>query len=125
MLGLKHENYFIDTCLPFGYRHGSAIFQRISDAVCHVMTSRNYDIINYVDDVIGFELPSRSNDAFQYLQDLLKKLGFSLNEKKIVSPQTKVSCLGVQVDTVNFTVAVPPEKMKKNQGNVSQLDRQN
>ena len=125
MLGLKHENYFIDTCLPFGYRHGNAIFQRISDAVRHVMMSRNYDIINYVDDVIGFELPLRSNDAFQYLQDLLKKLGFSLNEKKIVSPQTKVSCLGVQVDTVNFTVAVPPEKMKKNQGNVSQLDRQN
>ena len=86
------------------------MLQRISDAVRHIMTSRNYDIINYVVDVIGFKLPSRSNDAFQYLQDLLKKLGFSLNEKKIVSPQTKVSCLGVEVDTVNFTVTVPPEK---------------
>ena len=40
LLGLRHENYFIDTCLPFGYRHGSAIYQRISDAVRHVvMTS--------------------------------------------------------------------------------------
>ena len=77
-------------------------------ASCH-----DYDVINYIDDVIGFELLSRSNDTFQYLQDLLKELGFSLNEKKIVSPQTKVSCLGVEVDTVNFTIAVPPEKMKK------------
>ena len=33
--------------------------------------------------------------------------------KKIVKPQTKVSCLGIEVDTVNFTVTVPPEKMKK------------
>ena len=113
LLGLRHENYFIDTCLPFGYRYGSAIFQRISDAVRHIMTSRRYDVINYVDDVIGFELPSKSNEAFHYLQDLLKKLGFSLNEKKIVKPQTKVSCLGVEVDTVNFTVAVPPDKMEK------------
>ena len=113
LLGLRHENYFIDTCLPFGYRHGRAIFQRISDAVRHVMTSRRHDIIYYLDDIIGFELPSKSNDSFQYLQDLLRKLGFSLNEKKIVKPQTKVSCLGVEVDTVNFTVAVPPDKMKK------------
>ena len=77
------------------------------------MTSRNHDIINYVDDVIGFELPSKSNAAFQCLQDLLEKLAFSLNEKKIVKPQTKVSCLGVEVDTVNSTVAVPPQKWKK------------
>ena len=100
LLGLKHQNYFIDTCLPFAYRHRSAILQHISDAVCHIMTSRNYDIINYVDDVIGFELPSKSNAAFQCLQDLLRKLCFALNEKKIVTPQTKVSCLGIKVDTV-------------------------
>ena len=83
LLGLKHENYFIDTCLPFRYRHGSAIFQRISDTVHHIRTPRNYDVINYVDDVIGFELSSRSNDPFQYLQDLLKKLGFFLMKRKL------------------------------------------
>ena len=22
LLGLRHKNYFFDTCLPFGYRHG-------------------------------------------------------------------------------------------------------
>ena len=74
--------------------------------------SYNYDI-NYVDDVIGFERPSKSNAAFQYLQNLHKKLGFALNEKKIIKPQTKVSCLDVEIDTVNFTVTVPPEKMDK------------
>ena len=62
--GLRHENYFIDTCLPFGYRHGSTIFQRISDAVRHVMTSRSHDIINYLNDIIGFELPSKAMTPF-------------------------------------------------------------
>ena len=113
LLGLKHKNYFIDTCLPFGYCNGSTIFQCISDAVHHVMMLRNHDVINYVDDIIRFELPSKSNAAFQCLQDQLQKLGFSLNKKKIVKPQMKVSSLGVEVDTVNFTVAVHPEKIEK------------
>ena len=68
------------------------------------MVSRNYDIINYVDDVIRFELPSRNNVAFQWLQDFL---GFSLNDKKIVKPQSKLSFLAVEVNTVSFTVTVP------------------
>ena len=27
LLGLKHKNYYLDTCLPFGYRNGSGIFR--------------------------------------------------------------------------------------------------
>ena len=38
LLGLKLDSYFIDSCFPFGFRHGSAIFQHISDAVCHFMS---------------------------------------------------------------------------------------
>ena len=30
-LGLHFENYFLDSCLPFGFRLGSVIFQRLSD----------------------------------------------------------------------------------------------
>ena len=36
-LGLHQDKWFLDTCLPFGFRHGSALFQRLSDAVCHMM----------------------------------------------------------------------------------------
>ena len=37
LLGLRLENYFIDTCLPMGFRHGSAIFQRLGDAIRFIM----------------------------------------------------------------------------------------
>ena len=50
LLGLRH---YIDTCLPFGYRNGSAIFQRISD------------IINYIDDILGIEVDA-SFDALHH-----------------------------------------------------------
>ena len=30
---LCHPSWFIDTSLPFGYCHGSALFQNLSDAI--------------------------------------------------------------------------------------------
>ena len=32
LLGLRHQDFYLDTCLPFGFRHGSGIFQHLSDA---------------------------------------------------------------------------------------------
>ena len=41
---------------------------------------------------------------------LLLELGFDISEKKVVTPATKVTCLGVDIDTEQFTVSIPPEK---------------
>ena len=48
LLGLKLDSYFFDSCLPFGFRHGSAIFQHISNAVHHFMAREGHDVINVV-----------------------------------------------------------------------------
>ena len=111
LLGLKHENYYLDTCLRFGYRHGSRIFQRLSDAIRFIMTSQGHDVINYIDDVIGFGTASTANTSFGALQALLQKLGFDISINKLVRPATKVTCLGVEVNSEEFTVAVPEEKL--------------
>ena len=53
LLGLKHRNYFIDGSLPFGFRHGSVLFQRCSDAIRHIMYTRGYKhFYIYIDDLI-------------------------------------------------------------------------
>ena len=52
LLGLQWQKAFIDTCLPFGSRHGSQIFQRLSDAVRYIMRRHRYDIISYIDDFL-------------------------------------------------------------------------
>ena len=111
LLGLRHQDYFLDTCLPFGFRHGSGIFQRLSDAIRFIMASRGYDVINYIDDVIGFGTVSTAKSSFDTLQALLQKLGFDISIKKLVEPTTKVTCLGVEVDTKEFTISVPHEKL--------------
>ena len=35
-LGLKWDGFYFDSCLPFGFKHGSKIFQRISDAIRYI-----------------------------------------------------------------------------------------
>ena len=112
-LGLNWEGFYFDSCLPFGFKHGSKIFQRTSDAVKYIMSNQNYDIINYIDDLIGFGLPSTVHNSYKYLCELLEKLGLTISSKKLFPPSTVVTCLGVQIDTVKGTISVPPEKLKK------------
>ena len=57
LLGLYWQKAFIDTCLPFGSKHGSQNFQRLSDAVRNIMHQHGYDVINYIDDFIRFGTP--------------------------------------------------------------------
>ena len=37
LLGLSWRDVYVDTCVPFGSRHGSQIFQCCRDAVCFIM----------------------------------------------------------------------------------------
>jgi hypothetical protein len=53
-LGIKWEgNIYLNTVLPFGFRHGSAICQRITDAVRYILSRRNITLVNYIDDFIA------------------------------------------------------------------------
>ena len=90
LLGLKLQEYFIDTCLPFGFRHGSAIFQCLSDAVRHFMGQKGFQVTNYIDDVIGHTTVSQAGPSFQFLKALLTDLGFALCNKKMVPPPLNV-----------------------------------
>ena len=45
LLGLNHKNYYLDTCLPFRYRNGSKIFQRLSDAIHFNMSTMMMSLV--------------------------------------------------------------------------------
>ena len=53
LLGLKLDQYYLDTCLPSGFRHGSSIFQRLSDAIRFIMAFKGHRIMNYIDNLTG------------------------------------------------------------------------
>ena len=111
LLGLRLDDLYIDSCLPFGFRHCSALFQRLSDAVRFIMAQKGFSVTNYIDDIIGHSVVSKSHDSFKTLRVLLLELGFDISENNIVEPTTKVTCLGVDIDTVQFTVSITLEKI--------------
>ena len=77
-----------------------------------MMKNKEYDVINYIDDVIGFGTVSTATPSYNALFQLLQELGFDISMKKLVQPCTKATCLGVVIDTENFTVSVPQEKLE-------------
>ena len=74
------------------------------------MAQKGFLATNYTDDIIGHSVVSKSYESFHTLRDLLLELGFDISEKKVVKPATKVTCLGIDIDTLQFTVSIPPEK---------------
>ena len=54
LLGLRFNGLYIDSCLPFGFRHGSALFQCLSDAVCYIIAKKGFSVTNYIDDNWSF-----------------------------------------------------------------------
>ena len=57
LLGLRWDATFIDTCLPFGSRHESQSFQRVSDAVHYTLCCQGHCVTNYIDDFVGCGTP--------------------------------------------------------------------
>ena len=99
-LGLSWHNIYVDTCVAFGSRHGSQIFQRCSDTICFNMRKNGHKLVAYIDNYIGFGARFNAKGSFHFLYDLLIRLGLTISKKKLVRPGTKVTCLGVEIDTL-------------------------
>ena len=92
LLGLEWQGHYVDTCVPFGTRHESQIFQRLSDGVRYVMRRKGYDIIDYIDDYVDVGVPSVATASFSALIDLMHDLGLTISQKKLVPASTQVTC---------------------------------
>ena len=104
LLGLNFNSYYIDTYVAFGFRHGSAMFQHLSDSIRNIMLNRGYHMTNYIDDFIGQATKSQAEPSFNTLHDFLGELGLDISTKKLVYPSTQASCLGVIINTEKFTI---------------------
>ena len=114
LMGLNWKGVtYVDATLAFGSRHGTQIFQRLSDAIRHMMRRQGFTVLNYVDDFLGIATPSVARRSYDALLELLQKLGLEVSVKKLVGPATKVTCLGVDVDSVERMVSIPDAKLRQ------------
>ena len=69
--------------------------------------------MNYIDDILRIDIPSKIDASFDALQSFLHDLGFEVSMRKLVAPTTSMNYLGIMVDTINFTLAIPQAKMQE------------
>ena len=110
--GLSFDNKtYVDTAIPFGYRHGSMACQRFTDAIRFVMHQHGYFLANYIDDLIGCDPPKIAYAGYQFLLTLLKSLGVPISQDKLCSPSTQVICLGIDLNVTTGTITIPSPKL--------------
>ena len=76
--------YFIDKCLPFGSSISCAIFQRVSNAVAHIVKFRTKkDLVNYLDDYFfATLLKAWCNDQVKEFLEVCSEINFPVAEEK-------------------------------------------
>ena len=103
--------YIKNKRLPFGSKVAPGIFHRLTQAVKRMLNRRGLKAtVVYLDDF--FIKADTLNDcaaALQILVQLLRKLGFQINWNKFVDPTTKITFLGIDIDSVNMTLRLPDE----------------
>ena len=113
--GDNNDTYMIDTRVCFGGRRSPAIFNELSQAVLSIMRSRGFsDIVCYCDDFLVIsKSQSECLHVMLELMQVLRRLGFSINYNRVYGPSQTLVFLGIELNTVEMTVALPKEKMNE------------
>ena len=111
VLGLQWKgNAYLDISIPMGMKTGSALCQRMTDVIRHIMQSKNVRVFNYIDDVICVHERQNAHQEFDTLYSLFEFLGLPINPKKVVPPTSALICMGIHVDVASGMVTIPHEK---------------
>ncbi|KAK3107863.1 hypothetical protein FSP39_023831 [Pinctada imbricata] len=107
--------YYIDKCLPFGCAISCSIFEKFATFVYRVTmnTSEFRTLDHYLDDFIfaGPKGTSRCQTLMTNFLSVCKEMGIPKASEKTVGPVTKLTFLGLEIDTREQLVRIPSEKI--------------
>ena len=105
--------YIKNKCLPFGSKLAPGIFHHLTQAVKRMLNRRGLKAtVVYLDDFfIKADTLNDCTAALQILVQFLRKLGFQINLNEVVDPTTKITFLGIEIDSVNMTLRLPDKKL--------------
>ena len=103
--------YYFDTVLTMGLRSAAMACQRSTSAVVWIQVQRGKELFNYLDDFIRVSAESEALSDFQELGVLLLALGLEESVSKSCPPSSVMTCLGINLDTVSFTLSVSRDRL--------------
>ena len=107
--------YFIDKCMPFGASISCANFQKFSDALAHIVKHfTGFANLNYLDDFFFVAvITAICNKQVSMFMKICHLVRFPVSQEKTVWACTKITFLGLLIDTVAQLVCIPVEKVDK------------
>jgi hypothetical protein len=79
-------NTYVDSALPFGWRHGSAACQRITNAIRFILHRYGIITVNYIDDFIGIVPIDDAQRAFKLTAHILNEIGLVTSDDETIYP---------------------------------------
>ena len=125
LLGMQWKGVtYVDTALPFGLRSAPKIFTALSDALWWVFRNHGEvtESIHYLDDYLFVGAPA-SGECARALQSALRlcdQLGVPVAADKLSGPSTKLTFLGIELDTVRMELRLPSEKLERLKGVITE-----
>lgn len=106
------EKFYCDITMPFGARSSSCHMQRVAVAITDMLARRGVWSKVYLDDLIIISPTAEKAQAdFTVVQQLLSDLGLPEAIDKRQGPSQIVTWLGVEIDAVNMSLAIPEKKL--------------
>ena len=116
LLGFYFEgNYYIDKCLPFECSVSCKTFEKFATFLEWVVRDQSgiHTVHHYLDDYvfIGTQHSNACITAMTTFEYVCNILGIPLNEDKTEGPTTRLTFLGLMIDTVAQTISIPEDKI--------------
>ena len=113
LMGITNAGaYFTDICPSFGCRGSSMAQQRVSQAVCYLMSTEGFQSLAYIDDFCGIQhTQAHAQTAYEAFSSLTDTLGLKLAPDKCAPPATQMEWLGFLFDTKAMSITLPSQKL--------------
>ena len=105
---------FVDKALPFGLRSAPKVFSAVADAMAWVLFNRGVRfLLHYLDDflLVGAPGSSEASRARATAEATFEDLGVPVASHKTEGPATRLTFLGILIDTQSFTLSLPEAKL--------------
>ena len=122
LLGMQWKGeLYVDTCLPFGLRSAPRIFTAVADMLEWCAKEQGVThLFHYLDDYITIG-KAESDECKANMVTLLatcERLGVPIAPDKCEGPSTRLTYLGIEIDTVQMQLRLPEEKLRRVQATV-------
>ena len=113
LLGINwQEDYYIDTAIPFGLRHGASACQRTSEAVVEIAADQHGAWTRpYVDDTIGAAIPQEAMMHYTGVRGVMDELGLDAADAKCCPPDVVMHWIGVTFNSLLMSMKIDQSKI--------------